>query len=157
MTNGQLLRFYEGLHSVGQLPGVKFGLAVAKNKRKIQSAVEALHEAAAPKELYLEYEKSRIDCCIEFCKRDENGQPVFVDGSYAIADFTGFHKKQKQLESDFEDVINQRKEQLKEYKNILKAEAAETFEFVKVQTADISEQVTAGQLDSIFEMISEEN
>ena len=77
MLNKDLFRLKLGLEAVGELTGIDFAYAVAKNLQVITAEVEAILKTKVPKKNYQEYDAARIALCEEHCLRDDTG----VDGT----------------------------------------------------------------------------
>jgi len=77
LTNTEANRFLQGLKLAGQLKGVKFAYAVAKNIRLVEpthiALSEASREAVSPTERYAEFEKLKSELLVKNSVKDKNG------------------------------------------------------------------------------------
>tara|TARA_R100000951_G_scaffold113523_1_gene115723 strand:- start:1831 stop:2223 length:393 start_codon:yes stop_codon:yes gene_type:complete len=123
--NRELVDLYNGLQSVKDLPGVKFGLVVSKNIRILQQELNDLEEASKPTE--------------EF--------------SALSAKANGLEKEDlEKLEAENSKLIEERKIQLAELDKLLEEEAE--IQLHNVQEDVLPESITAAQITSIDTILS---
>ena len=99
MKNGEFLELFNGLTAVQQLKGVKFGLLVSKNLRKLQTELDHLEQASKPAEEFVTLSTQVNQLMNE--KKD---------------------KEIAKLEKENEKLIKERKEQLVEVEKLMKEE-----------------------------------
>ena len=84
MTNKELLELHRGINQCGNLTGIEFSYAIAKNAKKIQSEVETIDS---------EIKKIQL----ENCKKDKKGEPIIENDKYVMKDMGKFDKEYKKL------------------------------------------------------------
>lgn len=98
MKNREILQMYNGLQLCGELKGIKFSFAVAKNNKILGRAVEPLVEEI--KKLQEEY-----------ATKDAEGAPITKDNVYQIPDMVKFNAAYKELmDIDTEVVLHKIKQ-----------------------------------------------
>jgi hypothetical protein len=153
MTRNDIVQLNGGLISVADLRGVKFSYAVAKNKSIIKAEIEALEASVAPSEGFVEFNNKRIAICMDMCAKDDDGQPIIVDGNYTSDDEGAMMSKVKELQEEYKDVLSDRDDQLKRANSLLEEEI--DINLYKVSVEYIPEDITPSQMESIFLIIEE--
>lgn len=158
MTNHDLFRLLEGLRSVGNLPGVKFSYAVAKNIRRIEPLVKDLEAGNKPSEIFEAYEKERGKLLEEYAQRDDNNRPVMIQsgnrGQYQMEDQLAFEAALEALDAKHPEAIDEQKKRGAEFETLLE-EKADEVKIHTVKIANVPEGITAGQMTAIFEIIDD--
>ena len=122
--NRELVDLYNGLQSVKDLPGVKFGLAVSKNIRILQQELNDLEEASKPTEEFIELS----------------------------AKANGLEEEDLiKLEAENSKLVEERKAQLAEVDKLLEEEAE--IQLHNVQEDVLPENITAAQIAGIDKLI----
>ena len=129
MKNGEFVNLFNGLNEVKSLPGVKFGLLVAKNLRIIEAELKDIETFSQPHEDFVELSR-------KFNELKDSG-----------AD----EKKLKKLEKDNDKIIKARQKQIDEVNSLLSEE-------VEIQLHSISEEalpesITGQQIINIDKII----
>lgn len=153
MTNEKLINIGMALANLGGLKGVKFSYGVAKNINIINQEIETFKKAIEPTETFTAFENERIELCKKHAKKDENNEPILIENNYDIVDEVAFNKELDTLKVKHKKVLDEREQQLKDYSNLLKEETTVTLH--KIKLADIPEEITVAQLESIYEIIEE--
>jgi len=84
MKNKDILQLNEGLANCGNLTGIKFAFAVAKNRKILLSVIEPLFEMI---------KKLQNDNA----KKDEQGKIIEINGQIQMVDLEKFNKEYKEL------------------------------------------------------------
>jgi hypothetical protein len=127
MKNKDLYQFKKGLEKTKfEHPRVTY--AVNKNKRMVRQTIEDMEDIINPSEKVSEFFKEREKLAMEYCEKDENGNPKLrripgMDGEiqtvYSIPDQTNekskYRKELSKLEKKFETEIKEHEEKLKKY------------------------------------------
>lgn len=142
------------LANLGGLKGVKFSYGVAKNINIINQEIETFKKAIEPTEDFTTFENERIELCKKHAKKDENNEPLLKDENrYDIVDEVAFNKELDTLKEKHKKALDEREQQLKDYANLLKEETTVTLH--KIKLADVPEEITVAQLESIYDIIEE--
>jgi len=154
MKNSELAPLHRALTNVGNLKGVKFSYAVAKNMSIIEKELEIIGETKAAKD-FLEFDKQRQEKRLKLlekhAKKDEDGKPIKKEnGDYELESISKFTKEVSAL---FEIEYEANKEVVDEYQKLLDQEAE--IEFHKVKLENVPEDITTGQMNLIFPIIDE--
>lgn len=129
MKNGEFVNLFNGLNEVKSLPGVKFGLLVAKNLRIIETELKDIETFSQPSAEFVELSR-------KYNELKESG-----------AD----EKKLNKLEKDNDNIIKARQKQIDEVNSLLSEE-------VEIQLHSISEEalpesITGQQIINIDKII----
>ncbi len=105
----------------------------------------------------LEYENQRTVLCKEYAEKDEKGEPIIQNKKYKI--FVDkkdeFEAKSKELGEKFNDVIEEKKQQIALQEKILKETVEIDFFKIKVDYLPESGVVTPEMIDIIYPMITD--
>lgn len=151
-TRKELGDLYQALLSVGNLTGVKFSYAVARNLATLKSEMESLKKSVAMTDKFDEYEVKRVTLAEKYSVK-EDGKPKIVDNKYEIQDQKSFDKDLKELQIEYKEHIDNRANQLKELEELLKEEV-EVSLFMITQDM-IPEAITSKQMADIMPIIKE--
>lgn len=152
MTRREVGNLYQALLTVGNLTGVKFSYAVARNLSMLKNEMTSLQKAGAMDDNFREYEEKRI-ALAEKCSIQENGKPKIVDDKYEIADQAAFDTELKAIQEEYKVAFEARKKQLQEFEELLKEEI-EIDPFMITQDM-IPESITSKQMADILPLIKE--
>ncbi len=94
---------------------------IAKNRNLIEPEVVAIQEAMKLFGPLAEYENKRVSLCKEYCKKNDNGDPITDNGSYVFDSDqrVEFEKKLKELQESMPEAIEQAKKQEIEIENLM--------------------------------------
>lgn len=155
LKNWELLDLLHGFDAVGDLRGVKFAYAVAKNKDRVLREVRSLQKSIEPSKEVMKYEKERISLCLIYCQKDENGKPLIQHDIYVGVDGNPkFDEALAKLKDEFKEALDKQKEDQEEYDRLLNEEVE--VEFHPLQFADVPEDTTASQMSGIFPILADE-
>lgn len=157
LTKEQILELYQSLINVGNLKGVQFAYAVAKNLNILEPEIEAIRKANNPSDRYIEYDRKRIKLA-ESHSVKVNGKPekTIRNGveAYNVKDEAKFLEELKVIQSEYEKDIVDREKQSKEINELLKESVEVTIYTVNVQ--HIPTDIEAKQMSDIFLMVDED-
>lgn len=129
-TNGELVELINGLFQVSELPGVDFGIVVAKNIKALQEVLSPLEKIGTP-------------------------TPEFISLSQQINELANKKDDEgiKTLEESNQELISHRREQLEK----LEAEMTETAEVELVHFSKdvLPESITGQQIINIQTLITQ--
>lgn len=151
MTKNEIVELYNNLHQIKNLKGAKFNYAIAKNINILKPEVEAIQETAKPREEFGTYDKARVELCKKHAKKDEAGEVMMKGNDFDIEDMRAFSKELKKLQEEHKQALDDREAQMKELDTLLKEES--TIELHKIALADVPEDITTVQMNSIFSII----
>lgn len=157
MTNGDLFVLREALRGVADLRGANFAYAVARNLKYLDTACNHLKKAIDPSEEFKAYDKARIALAEEYAHKDASGRPKKdpTGTRYIIAHQVKFDAEHAKLRLQHADVITEHEHKLEAF-NKLMLEPAEEITFYKIAFDRVPDDITAGQLASIFPIIEGE-
>ena len=124
--NRELVDLFNGLHSVQDLQGVRFGLIVSKNVRILQQELSDLDEASKPSDEFLVLSQK-----VNSLKEDQE----------AIA----------KLEEENKDLVNARRKQLEEIEKMLDEETE--IKLHSMQEDILPDNITAAQITGIDKLL----
>lgn len=156
MNNRELFGFMAGLQSVGDLRGVKFAYAVAKNSRLVAEEIKALQEANKPDEGLLAFDRARVALCVEHAEKDEAGKPKTNGAGYSIAADRQalFDASLTALREGHAEALERREGQRREFDALLDEDT--DVELHRVAEEHLPEDITGAQLTAILDMVAEE-
>jgi hypothetical protein len=154
LTKKQVVGLYQGLLEVGNLKGVRFSYAVAKNTLILEPEVEAIKKMYAESKEFALYNVERIRIAESYAEK-ENGMPkkMIRDGMevYEIKDQVKFNAAIKELQAKHEKSIQEREAQLKEIDKILEEKI--TVDLIPINILDIPDNIEAKQMTNIFTIV----
>lgn len=157
MTNGKIIDLYTGLKSVGELSGVKFAYAVARNIGKLQKLVEPLMAASRPTPEFSKFQVKRTAIAKDYAIKDEKGAAMkeVVNGveTYIIGDEKKFQIEFDALKVDNKELIKVRDAQIKEFEKLLDKEVE--IELHMIKFSSVPKNITSQQMANIIPMIEE--
>lgn len=147
MQKKELLNLYEAIKIVGDLRGMKFVYAMAKNVNLIKDEIDSILKAVNTDEKK-EFEDKRIELAKKYSKKDKDNKPIMINNSYIIGEEEKFNKEFSSLKKEYKECLD------KEEK-FLKTEAPK-INFYKIDKDDIPEGITVNQLSNIFVLIKDD-
>lgn len=152
MKRKDLYTNLQTLELVKDLKGLNFAIAILKNKRKMEEEIKIFEEVIKPNPNYEEYEKKRITLCELHSEKNENGTPIIIGDKYKLIDMDLFNGELEVLKASYNEVIQERINQINEYNLVLEEDI--NIEMVKVLQRDLPESLTANQLELLDFMIT---
>lgn len=154
LKNKDILSLNQALNTVGNLSGVRFSYAVAKNKKLIETEIEALNVALKASEKYTEFDTKRVELCKRLADKDEKGVAKMDNNSFVIiANKEEFDKELEALRTEYKEEIDAREAQIKKFNEMMEEESS--FVPHKIKLADLPANITAKQTTDLFEIIEE--
>jgi len=161
MTNREVVELWNALMnpSLDELPGAKFGFALAKNKSKLKGQVKMLNDIQEKPIPGMEaFDKARIELCKEFADTDDDGNPIKslgAAGSYQIIERRPeFENKFIELKEDHSDAFVELESRTKEFEELLGEENTDVVLHM-IDIKDVSDKITKKQMDSIYPLIKD--
>jgi hypothetical protein len=110
ITRRKLMDVWTVLEGLGEKTlHIKAMYAIVKNRKTLNTEIEAIRDAARPPQGFIAYEKERIALCESFCSRNEKGEPVIENKAFVfpLDKLSDFHEELKRLQEkhvkDIED------------------------------------------------------
>lgn len=135
-----------------------FSYFLAKNKILLKPDIELLDKSQRPSEEFLEFENKRHILANKYCDKDfPSGKPQIFNNQYVINEKRDeFEKEMEKLRETYQESIEKRMSQLKEYDLLLEEDI--TFQPVTIQKNKIPKQINSRSLQIFLELnIIEEN
>ena len=159
MKNTELFAFQAGLYSVGNLTGVKFTYAVSKNLRTVRAECAILSDTLKPSAAMQAYDRERLEICKSHCLKENGAPKMTAANSFEIdpdrqEEFDAAMEALKE-DSDHKAALEARETQIEEYNAMLLEEIA-GIKIHMLPLEHVPEEITAAQMESIFDMIEEE-
>ena len=123
ILNEKLQSVYQGIEAVSGLKGVRFAYAMARNKSALKKELETLQEAVKASDKFAEYDKKRIELCEQYADKDEKDKPKLENNEYVFskANKVKFDKELDAFRKGYKQTLDDRKAQLKEFKERFRA------------------------------------
>ncbi len=152
---GEAERIGLDLMSVVQLPGQKFSYAVMKNLKQMEAILRDNNKfrQSLPVPKFEEYEKKRIDVCLEFATKDEAGNPVIENKSYIIDNREEFDKQIALLGVEYKETIDAMADRDVKFNEYLQEEVE--IEIHTVNEPDVSQYINGEQRMKIEFMLTD--
>ena len=139
---------------------VKFHYTLAKNKRLLVPEIEALKESRTTSDEYNKFQEERIELCKEYCKKDDNGNPVILDPNTPQSryDFEDdqkelLDKEIKPLTEKYKEAIDEQDKKEKEFFELLEEEVE--IPFYQFNLKYMPESVLGADVELLFDLIEE--
>ena len=132
MKNKQVLELYQKLNNklLESLRGVKLLYAIDRNYLKIESEVKSLERSREPSKEYKEYDEKRNQINIDHCEKTKTGEPKTISITKEYFQYVIdkekqdiYREKMTALEGKYKDVIDKRKNELKDFDNLLEEDS----------------------------------
>lgn len=144
----------QALDNVGNLTGIKFAYAVAKNRDKITSEMRRMQKGLEPTEAYSKYDTARLALCKEHCKKDDKGGAVTMGRSFiGLENNDEFEAAMEELQKEHQETVDERKKLLEEYEKEMKEEVEWNFHMIRFSS--VPKNITAGQLTGIIKLVED--
>lgn len=148
----EVLQLFEGLNTLQNLKGAKFAYMCAKNKEIMKTEVKATKGAYMPSEKLKEFEGKRIVLCEKYADKDDNENPVIINGAYSLViNKDVFEKELKKLTKGYKEFIDENTAKMTEYRKFLDEEI--DIELVSVDLVEVPKEINGRQMDVIFKLI----
>jgi len=168
MTKLETLNLYGNLQKLGNLKGVKFAYAVAKNLALIKGEVDILTETTKkllePTDVeYRKFGEERVTLAESFAKKDDKGNAIKIkkiENGQEVEVFDGLDNNPKwekafeKLREEYKIMLDARDEVIKEQNELLKTES--TLQLYKIALHDVPADISVNQMKDIAEIVSED-
>ena len=159
MKKREVLALWINLNKLGELTGVKFAYAIAKNINTLRPEVESLDKSIELSDDFKKYDEARVKLVEKHADKDKDGNPkkkISPDGKqeYVVEENQSvFDKEFDALKKKNADVLTAREKQIDEYNSMLDTDS--DFKPFKINLDVVPEQITAQQLSGIYDIIEE--
>ncbi|MBU0959785.1 MAG: hypothetical protein KKB31_07600 [Nanoarchaeota archaeon] len=159
ITKKEAIKRVNELQLVKGIENFKFSYAVIKNKKKLEQAIdlELMQEALKPSEKYTEYNNKRIKLCEQYCKKDDDNEPIKIRNQYVgLLGNKEFLNAVEELQKEYQQVIDATEQKAKDYGKMIE----DTIEFepfyidkTLMETEEELKKLSPEQTEAIFFMI----
>jgi len=154
LSKQEIITLYQGLHSVGNLEGVKFTYAVSRNISYLKPEVDAIQASLKPSKVYFEYDKKRAELAEKHAVKEKGNPKKSPDGQkYIIADQAAFDKELKELQNKHKEVIDERKKQENSAEKLLEEKVMVELHWIEL--SEIPENIKGTQMNAILPVIKQ--
>ena len=140
-----------------------FNWILIQNKTSLKEIQKSIEEYLKPSDRFNEYEKKRIELCVKYCNKDENGNPKFtpvlnLSGQKIADEFDGlkdnaeFQSLLSQLTEEYQDVKDEMNNKQNFYETTIKNEEVEV-NLKKISIDKVPNILTGTELEILSEMI----
>jgi hypothetical protein len=119
---------------------------MAKNSKKLQIEIDSIQEAR--KNEFDEFDKERIKLAETHADKDDAGKAIIENNAYKISDMTKFNEEFSKLREKYEITAKE-----EAFDNFMKEEI--DVELHTIKEENLPEDITAGQIEAIFDLIEE--
>ena len=159
ITKGEALVLFKNLNQLGNLSGVKFTYAVARNINLLKTELESLEKSMELPENFKKFDSERIELVEKYAEKDENGKPKkekTENGSeqYVMGENEKkFEKEFNTLKTKHKEAVSLREKQFEEYTKLLTTDSE--VQLYKIKLDDIPKEITARQMAGIYAIVEE--
>lgn len=146
MKKRELIELYNALEAVNNLSGLRFAYGISKNKKLLETEIQTINESASKDKNFMEYENARIELLKKHAIKDPQGNPIKNKNQFVLEDPEKFNEEFEKIRKKFEKSVN-------EHQEFMETEAE--FKPYMINYEDLPQQITAGQLSSIIELVRE--
>lgn len=105
----------------GRKFSVRFSYFLAKNKIQLKDEIAALNELKMPSDDFKAYDTQRAKLALDHADRNPDGSPKIDNQEFLITIKAGlFQEAVAKLKEEYNEVLEQRQEQLRDFEEILK-------------------------------------
>ena len=136
-----LMRLSNAIAAIeGRKFSVKFSYFLAKNKIQLKEEIELLEKIKEVSEEYKEYDNKRAKLALEHADRNPDDSPKIDNQEFLITILAGkFQEAVSKLKEDYEEVIEQRNQQMRDFEELLKETT--TYSGAKIDIKDIPDDI----------------
>jgi hypothetical protein len=158
MKNSDLINLLDAINSLTGVKGKGFAYAIFKNKALIEEEIKIFEQVKRePHPDYPNYENERNIVCINYAKKDENGNPlkqgVPPQQHYVIdpAEMNNFQEEMQEVHEKYAEVLQDMEEAKKDQDEFLAKEAQ--IDLIKIKFEDLPDDIDANFIDKIKDMV----
>lgn len=147
MKNRELYTLRQGLQQAIEITAsANLAVATARNSRLVNQEIEDIETAQKASEEYNEYEKAMFVVVNKYAQRDVNGNVIQNGSNIPIVrdKVEQFQEVCKILEDEHADALESRREQIKQFNELLDQEC--DIALRKIDASDIPESAVSGKL-----------
>lgn len=156
MKRKEITTLLNSLNEVSEIKGVRFAFSILKNRKKLETQIEEdkliFDEILKPSDGFKEFETKRVDLCVLYSEKDDNGNPITENDQYKITDMVKFNSELSLLSNDYNEFIEERYKQVSEYNSLMEEELV--IDFNKVNFDDLPTDISEKQLRGLEFMIN---
>ena len=156
MKRKEITTILDSLNGVSEIKGVKFAFAILKNRKKLETQIEEdksiFEEILKPSDGFREFETKRVDLCVLYSEKDQDGNPITENEQYKIIEMEKFNAELTLLSDTHQEDIENRYKQVADYNSLMEEDI--TIDFVKVNFEDLPTDVSEKQLRGLEFMIN---
>ena len=138
----------------------KLAYGIVRNKKLLETCIEALNTAKVLPDKYIEYEELRIKMCADFAEKDERGEPKtkFVPKQGNVFDITEekmeeFEEKMKALRVEWKEAHEEKDKHEEEILSLLEEEVE--FDFYQIDIDFFPEEMSPADMEILMPLIKE--
>lgn len=151
MTNYELFNLFSALVDVQDVEAdPRFTYAVAKNLEQVRPVAERFDSEFQVPESYAEYERQRVNVCIEHAKKDAQGRAIMDGESFVIDRHDEFRVAIEALRAEHEEAIEEYRRTCEEFAKALR-EGGPTVDLHRVPLTCFP-KLTALQMEGLLPM-----
>lgn len=154
MTKQQALNLYFNLNKLNGLQGAKFAYLIAKNRVVLEAIKEALDKLITPTADYVKFDEKRLEMAKEYAKLDEHNRPLVIANQFIMRDQAEFDKAFDVMKAENKELVEQRDNQVKLYKDVLVEEINPDFH--KIKLADVPDTINVEQMEILAPFIDQD-
>jgi hypothetical protein len=156
MTKGKIVEIAKALATI-KSENKMLTYAIIKNKKAIESEVEALNEALKlDSDDYIKYVTEIREVANKYGAKDEDGNIIPTPTGFRTVDGTDQEEVQSivnEINEKYKEVIEAREKQMEEYNNMLNDEVE--IEFSPIKLANMPDTVEEKTISLLFDIIEE--
>ena len=159
MTKGEAIRLFRNLNQLGNLSGVKFSYAVARNLNTLKGEIESIEKTLELPDKYKEFDAKRVELAEKHAEKDKAGKPKVEAGEGGLqqfvmgADNKKFEKEFEALKKEYKEAVALREKQIEEYTQLLVSKSEVVLHKLKLD--DCPKEISAAQMAGIYEIVEE--
>jgi hypothetical protein len=136
-----LMRLNNAISAIeGRKFSVKFSYFLAKNKIQLKEDISILEQLRLPSDEFKQYDADRAKLALDHADRNSDGSPKIDNQQFVITIQAGeFQESVSKLKEKYNEVIEQRNEQLKDFEEIL--EEKTTYSGATIDYKDIPDDI----------------
>jgi len=151
----KIIELQHGIQQCGNLRGSKFAYIIAKNLIRIKEEVEALDKVREESKAYREYTNKRVELCIKYAEKDENGVALIRNNRYVGVDGNPeFEKELEVLKGEYKTALDEYDRNVETYNSMLDEEIEIPIQ--QIERELIPENITVQAMTMIMPMIKDE-
>ena len=152
ITKEKAVDLFKSLNDVGNLQGVKFAYAVARNISLLNSEVDAIQKAIEAHDDFRKYDEERVALAKKHAVKVDGKEKV-EDGQYVVEDQEKFETEFKELQEKHKNALDVREKQKNDFKELLKEELE--IDLFTIPVEYVPENITPAQMEGILLIVAD--